>query len=621
MAVDFALGIATTWLAFSLRIDGMHVPQGNEWIPYWFGPLLAFPIFVHFGLYRAIFRYTDLAAIKQILKAVAVYALIYTGVVLAFYIPPNPRSIGVLQPFILSAFIVGVRMFARFWLLAGSIDPRLRVLRRRLLIVGTGDEAVQLANALKGSPEYIQIGFITDDIQLIGRNMVGHRVFALSELRKVIENYEVSDLVIALSSGNHGIKRQIIEECEGLPVHIQTAGLTLDSEHSSIRELDIDDLLGRNHIPANVDLLNLKNHQRVVLVTGAGGSIGSELCRQILSTRPTRLVLFENNEFALYALHHELQQKVSSFYREVHLSPVLGDVRDAHRLREVFKAVKPDTIYHAAAYKHVPLVELNPFEGIRNNFLGTRLTAQVALENGVQDFVLISTDKAVRPTNIMGASKRLAELALQSLADELGVRTRFSMVRFGNVLGSSGSVVPLFRQQIAKLGPVTITDPEVTRFFMTIPEAAQLVIQAGAMAKGGDVFVLDMGEPIRIIDLAKRMITLAGYTVKEPGKADGDIEIKVTGLRPGEKLFEELLIGNDPKPTGHPRIMKANEKSISNTALDQEVEALHHILQTRDVPELKNLLLRLVDGYQPESETFDALAEVKKPDNSGPTSK
>lgn len=612
MSVDIVLGIAATWLAFSLRIDGMHAPHGNEWIPYWFGPLLALPIFIHFGLYRAIFRYTDLAAIKQILKAVAVYAAIYTTVVLAFYIPPNPRSIGILQPFILSAFIVGVRMFARFWLLSSNIDPRLRVLRRRLLIVGTGDDAVQLANALKGSPEYIQIGFVTNDTQLIGRNMAGYRVFSLNELRKIIENYEVSDLVIALGSGAQGTRRQIIEQCKGLPVHIQTAGLTLDSQHSSIRELDIDDLLGRDHIPPNVELLNLKNHNKVVLVTGAGGSIGSELCRQILVTRPARLVLFENNEFALYALHHELQQKVNSFYREVQLSPVLGDVRDAHRLREVFSAVKPHTVYHAAAYKHVPLVELNPFEGIRNNFLGTRLTAKVANELGVEDFVLISTDKAVRPTNIMGASKRLAELALQSLADEPDVKTRFSMVRFGNVLGSSGSVVPLFRQQIAKLGPVTITDAEVTRFFMTIPEAAQLVIQAGAMAKGGDVFVLDMGEPIRIIDLAKRMITLAGYTVKEPGQTEGDIEIKVTGLRPGEKLYEELLIGNDPKPTGHPRIMKANEKSISNSALDEEVEALQNILQTRDVPELKNLLLRLVDGYQAESETYDALTSISK---------
>jgi len=610
MAVDLLLGIAATWLAFSLRIDGMHVPHGNEWIPYWFGPLLALPIFIHFGLYRAIFRYTDLAAIKQILKAVTVYAAIYTGVVLAFYIPPNPRSIGVLQPFILSAFIVGVRMFARFWLLSSTIDPRLRVLRRRLLIVGAGEDAVQLASALKGSPEYIQIGFVSNDNQLVGRNMAGHRVFALDELRKVIENYEVSDLVIALGSGSQGARRRIIEECKGLPVHIQTAGLTLDSQHSSIRELDIDDLLGRDHVPANVELLNLKNHNKVVLVTGAGGSIGSELCRQILATRPARLVLFENNEFALYALHHELQQKVNSFYREVQLSPVLGDVRDTHRLREVFKATRPETVYHAAAYKHVPLVELNPFEGIRNNFLGTRLAAQVANETGVKDFVLISTDKAVRPTNIMGASKRLAELALQSLADAAGVTTRFSMVRFGNVLGSSGSVVPLFRQQIAKLGPVTITDPEVTRFFMTIPEAAQLVIQAGAMAKGGDVFVLDMGEPIRIVDLAKRMIALAGYSVKDADNPTGDIEIKITGLRPGEKLYEELLIGNDPKPTDHPRIMKANEKSISDSELDLEVQALQEILQTRNVPELKNLLLRLVDGYQPETETFDALAKT-----------
>ena len=617
MLLDIALGVLATWLAFSQRIDGLHIPKGNEWIPYWLGPTAALPIFIHFGLYRAIFRYTDLAALKQIMKAIMVYAGLYTAWLLLFHVQPLPRSLGVLQPLILVAFVTGSRMFARFWLLSARVDPRLRLLRRRLLIVGAGDEAIRLSEALKTSPEYLQLGFVDDDPQLVGRNMLGHRVFSTAQLRDVIVNYEVSDLVIALGAGSEGKRKQIIEQCQGLPVHIQTAELTLGDQHASIRELDIDDLLGRGHVPPNVELLNRKNHGKVVVVTGAGGSIGSELCRQVLATRPNRLVLLENNEFALYSIHHELEQRVNSFYQGVELSPILGDVRDAKRLREVFAAVRPHTVYHAAAYKHVPLVELNPFEGVRNNFLGTRITAQVAAETGVADFVLISTDKAVRPTNIMGASKRLAELALQALAAKPHVTTRFCMVRFGNVLGSSGSVVPLFRQQIAKLGPVTITHPEVTRYFMTIPEAAQLVIQAGAMAQGGEVFVLHMGEPIRIVDLAIRMIKLAGYTPKTDAQPEGDIEIKVTGLRPGEKLYEELLIGNNPQPTDHPKIMKAHEAHLPDEAVEQEVAVLQHIMESRDVPALKQLLLRLVDGYQPEADTHNALLQngQKRSDN------
>lgn len=607
IVVDVLLSLVATWLAFSIRIDGFHSPTGNEWIPYWFGPLLALPIFIHYGLYRAIFRYTDLAAIKQIVKGTAVYAVVYTGLLVVFHITPLPRSLGLTQPLILCAFIISSRLFARFWLLSGSVDPRLRILRRRLLIAGSGQSAIQLASALQNSPEYLQLGFISHDQSLIGRNMIGHRVFAVENLKATIQNYEVSDLVLALEPGEEQTRKEIIRQCEGMPVHIQTASFNLGGQHASIKELDIDDLLGREHVPPNVELLNKRTHAKTVLVTGAGGSIGSELCRQILAARPTQLVLLENNEYGLYAIHHELTQMVNSFYPGVALTPVLGDVRDEARLREVFTATQPETIYHAAAYKHVPLVELNPFEGVRNNFIGTRCCAKVAAETGVADFVLISTDKAVRPTNIMGASKRLAELALQALANKPEIATRFSMVRFGNVLGSSGSVVPLFRDQIAKGGPVTITHAEVTRYFMTIPEAAQLVIQAGAMAEGGEVFVLDMGEPIRIIDLAHRMIKLAGYSVRDAATSNGDIEIRVTGLRPGEKLYEELLIGNNPKQTEHPRIMKANEQWISDDEVERVSDNFKSIMQHRDIPALKDMLLRLVDGYQPEQETFDVL--------------
>lgn len=609
MSIDITMSLVATWLAFSIRIDGFHSPSGNEWIPYWFGPLLALPIFIHYGLYRAIFRYTDLAAIKQIVKGTAVYAVVYTVLLVVFHINPLPRSLGLTQPLILCAFIISSRLFARFWLLSGAIDPRLRILRRRLLIAGSGQSAVQLSSALQNSPEYVQLGFVSDDQTLLGRNMMGHRVFGVNQLKSIIQNYEVSDLVLALETGQEQTRKDIISQCEGLPVHIQTASLTLGGQHASIKELDIDDLLGREHVPPNVELLNKRNHNKVVLVTGAGGSIGSELCRQVLAARPIKLILLENNEYALYAIHHELSQMVASFYPGVVLTPVLGDVRDENRLREVFSHTQPETIYHAAAYKHVPLVELNPFEGVRNNFVGTRCCAKVAAEVGVSDFVLISTDKAVRPTNIMGASKRLAELALQALAHKPGMTTRFSMVRFGNVLGSSGSVVPLFRDQIAKRGPVTITHAEVTRYFMTIPEAAQLVIQAGAMAEGGEVFVLDMGEPIRIIDLAKRMIKLAGYSVKDEQTPNGDIEIKITGLRPGEKLYEELLIGNNPKPTEHPRIMKANESWLDDESVELETARFKQIMSERDIPALKTLLLKLVDGYQPEQESFDVLTD------------
>jgi nucleoside-diphosphate-sugar epimerase len=352
-----------------------------------------------------------------------------------------------------------------------------------------------------------------------------------------------------------------------------------------------------NHI-----LLAMNVRSKVVMVTGAGGSIGSELCRQILAVGPSKLLLIEQSEFALYGIHQELEEKLSG--RDIVLVPLLASVQDNERMREIMSTWHPDTVYHAAAYKHVPLVEHNPAEGIKNNVLGTLRTAQAAAENGVSDFVLISTDKAVRPTNIMGASKRLAEMALQALAVN-NTGTKFSMVRFGNVLGSSGSVVPKFRQQIRDGGPISLTHPEVTRYFMTIPEASQLVIQAGAMAKGGDVFVLDMGQSVKIIYLARRMIELSGLTLKDDENSDGDIEIEITGLRPGEKLYEELLIGDNPKPTAHSRIMKAHEEFIPWVDLESKLNALEMALNVNDVSVIRLMMQQLVTGYTPSDEIVD----------------
>ena len=377
---------------------------------------------------------------------------------------------------------------------------------------------------------------------------------------------------------------------------------------SDLRELEIEDLLGRDPVPPQPQLLDKNLRGKVVLVTGAGGSIGSELCRQIIQSGPTQLLLLELNEYALYKVNQDLEKlQAEGLAHRVELIPLLGSVQNAERLREIMRTWRPHTVYHAAAYKHVPLVEHNPAEGVKNNVFGTLLTAQMAAEQGVEDFVLVSTDKAVRPTNIMGTSKRLAEMALQALAADpaQASNTRFSMVRFGNVLGSSGSVVPLFRQQIKEGGPITLTHADITRYFMTIPEAAQLVIQAGAMATGGDVFVLDMGEPVKIIDLARRMVELSGLSIKDANNPGGDIELKINGLRPGEKLYEELLIGDNPLPTQHPRIMKAHEDFLDWARLTLKLEHLQQSLAINDVPQIRTLLKELVPGYQPEVEVVD----------------
>lgn len=617
LSVDAALCVLTVWLSYYLRLgEWVKISGDSFWQPMWavgVSLMLALPIFVVNGFYRAIFRYTGLSALQTILKAIAVYGLLFATVFTAYGVDGVPRTVGLIQPMLLLLTVGASRMLARFWL-GGLYRNQLRLVALpRVLIYGAGNAGRQLAAAMANSHEMRVVGFLDDDDRLHGHVLNGLSIYSPADLPGLVTSLQVSTVLLAIPSVSRHRRNEMIAQM--LRAHVQVRTLPAVSElaqgmvsTSDLRELDIDDLLGREPVAPNHILLGRNITNKVVLVTGAGGSIGSELCRQILSVHPSTLVLIEQSEFALYTIQQELQEKVDG--TNTLLVPVLASVRDAQRLNEVFSDWKPDTVYHAAAYKHVPLVEHNPIEGIRNNTLGTLTAAQAAAEHGVSDFVLISTDKAVRPTNIMGASKRLAEMALQALA-ATSPKTRFSMVRFGNVLGSSGSVVPKFRRQIRDGGPITLTHPDITRYFMTIPEAAQLVIQAGAMAKGGDVFVLDMGDPVRIMDLATRMIELSGLCVRDANNPDGDIEIEITGLRPGEKLFEELLIGNNPRPTSHPRIMKAHEEFLAWPVLLDKLQQLEAVLEQRDVEGTKELLIELVSGYAPQEQNQESDSRLR----------
>lgn len=600
VSLDISLGLVTAWLALGFN-SGEALTAVNTGFAMILAPALAVPVLWRCNVYRTVVRYADLAAIKGILKGVTLFGVLFYVALYLLNIPGVSPEFGVLQPLMLGAGLVGSRIGVRFWLLSLLTDPKMRKLRKRLLIAGSSEKAIRLSAGLNNSMEYLQIGFVDDDIHRVNRFLLGHKVFHLDELSEVIQNYDVSDLVLCFDWQEQHKKARVIESCTGLAVHIQEAQFSIGNDLSAIREIEVEDLLGRAHIPPLPDLMNRKNMGKTVLVTGAGGSIGSELCRQILATRPARLVLLENSEFNLYSIHRELQGRVQAYYPEVELLTELADIRDKDRINQIFRDLRPNTVYHAAAYKHVPLVENNPFEGVQNNTFGTITCAQAALRYDVVDFVLISTDKAVRPTNVMGASKRLAEMYLQALAENVSNQgTRFSMVRFGNVLDSSGSVVPLFRDQIARGGPVTVTHPEVSRYFMTIPEASQLVIQAGAMARGGEVFMLDMGEPVKILDLARRMIDLAGLSIRNTQNPEGDIEIQFINLRPGEKLFEELLISDTPQKTSHPKIKRATEGYLPFNRLSGALDKLTDIMKTKDQEKLREFLMKLVDEHLPE---------------------
>jgi FlaA1/EpsC-like NDP-sugar epimerase len=601
IGLDLILALVATWAAYALRLDSTYYPVGSQWWVYGVAPLLAIPIFIRFGLYRAIFRYTGQAALVATGKAVTLYAMLLTTLLIWAQWPGVPRSLGLLQPILFLLLVGGSRAFARFWLagLAAHNGER----QGRLLIFGAGAAGAQTAVALGMTRQYTLVGFLDDDPSKDGRSINGVAVSKSDKLLQLVRDERITDILLAMPNATRERRNQIIESLQGLPVHVRTLPSMADLASGKvtvqdIHELDVEDLLGREPVPPNAELLAKDLAGQVVLVSGAGGSIGGELARQIVLQQPCQLLLLDHNEFGLYAIHQELSGICRTRQLQVDLMPLLGSVTNPARLAAICDTYRPATIYHAAAYKHVPMVEDNPGEGVRNNVFGTLNMAQAAAASGARRFVLISTDKAVRPTNVMGATKRVAELVLQALAQEhLG--TCFSMVRFGNVLGSSGSVVPLFRKQLAAGGPLTVTHEEVTRYFMTIPEAAQLVLQAGAMGQGGDVFVLDMGQPVKIMDLARRMVQLSGLSVREAAHPTGDIEIEVTGLRVGEKLYEELLIGDDPQPTAHPRIMKAHEPFIPWTALQQELQVLARAAEANDAGAIKSFMVQHVQGYQP----------------------
>ena len=605
VGLDVALALASTWIAFTLRLDELNQPTGMQWWVYVLAPVLSVPVFVKFGLYRAIFRYTGQAALMATAQAVAVYGGLLLGILLWQRWPGVPRSVGVLQPLIFLLLVGASRAMARFWL-AGLQQSRHQS-GGRLLIFGAGTAGVQTASALGISGQFVLLGFVDDDAAKVGRSINGVPVFSPAQVPELVARQGVTDMLLAMPSATRERRNKIIENLRHVPVHIRTLPGLADLASGRVtvqdfKELDIEDLLGRDPVPPDAELLARHLAGKVVLVSGAGGSIGSELCRQILMQRPRQLLLLDHNEFGLYSIHQELQALVKARGITSELLPLLGSVANPQRLQDICRAHQPAVVFHAAAYKHVPLVESNPAEGIFNNVFGTLNMAQAAIDGKADRFVLVSTDKAVRPTNVMGASKRMAELILQALAAQAGSQgTRFGMVRFGNVLGSSGSVVPLFRSQLDHGGPLTVTHAEVTRYFMTIPEAAELVLQAGAMAVGGDVFVLDMGQPVKIMDMAIRMVELSGMTVRDEANPDGEIEIKVTGLRPGEKLYEELLIGDNPTPTDHPRIMKAHEDFLEWPELDAQLQRLRRAADAQDVGAIKAVLQACVQGYVPQT--------------------
>lgn len=621
-ALDAGMGVFSMWVAFTLRLDTLHWPEGNQWIAYILAPVLAFPVLMNLGLYRAIFRYTGMQALLTTGKAIGIYGALLLAILLIGKWEGIPRSVGILQPLIFLLLVGASRSLGWLWLAGRSTAAP-----HRLLIYGAGAAGAQTAAGLVSARNYRLQAFADDDPSKVGRSINGVRVYAPQALPATVQRLGITDVLLALPSAPRQRRQQIIENLRELPVRIRTLpGLTdLASGKVTItdfQDLDIEDLLGRPPVAPDLPLMQRHIAGQTVMVTGAGGSIGSELCRQLAQLGVAELLLVEHSEFALYSIHQELQALAQQGVVACKLTPLLANVNNLQRMSELCRLHRPAHIYHAAAYKHVPMVEANAGEGVQNNVFGTLNMVHAALEHGVGHFVLVSTDKAVRPTNIMGASKRVAELVLQAMAHATEPPfakgqaaalaasrapgtwrspTRFSMVRFGNVLGSSGSVIPLFRQQIAHGGPVTVTHPEVTRYFMTIPEAAQLVLQAGAMAEGGDVFVLDMGEPIRILELARRMVALAGLTVRSNQHPSGDIDITFTGLRPGEKLYEELLIGDNPLPTGHPRILRAQEERFEWHVLQARLGELEAAVQSGELQRMRALLKALVPGYQPEA--------------------
>jgi len=611
--MDTALLPLALFAAFVLRF-GQFWPDVSQikWL-FIIAPIVAIPIFIRLGLYRSVIRYMGAKAVFTIVKGVTLATGALMILAAISHQTEVPWPVFGIYWAIAVVYIGGSRMILRDIF---NVRHTSKSNRQHVIIYGAGAAGVQLANGLYCGQDYLPVAFVDDKKELQGSVINGVKVFAPCEISQIIQDRVVSQILLAIPSASRATRRTILEKLEPLPIHIKTIPGMVDlidqrAAVNDIQEVDIEDLLGRDPVPPHENLLDKCISDKSVMVTGAGGSIGSELCRQIIKLEPTTLVLFDKSEFNLYKIEQDLlniQRRIKSA-KPVRIVAILGSITHQKRVESIIRGFEVNTVYHAAAYKHVPLVEQNPIEGVRNNIFGTLATAQAAKNCKVENFVLVSTDKAVRPTNVMGATKRIAELILQGLSRQKS-STKFCMVRFGNVLASSGSVVPLFRKQIKQGGPVTVTHKDINRYFMTISEASQLVLQSGALAKGGDVFVLDMGEPVRILDLARKMIHLSGFTVKDSNNLDGDIEISFTGLRPGEKLFEELLIDNKAISTEHELIMRAEETELPWPILNEILNKLDTACHEFDFLMVRKLLKNAVAGYCPQCDIEDLVWKV-----------
>lgn len=614
---DALICLFAVFLAYYLRL-GFWPTWKDAIYPAIVSIALALPTFVTLGLYRAIFRHSGKAATLAIAWAVTIYGLGYASVYTLVGIPGVPRTVGLIQPLLVFVFIAASRSFASSLLgeTYQSLIGQTKI--PQVIIYGAGSAGRQLARALVSSNQMRLVGFVDDDRGLAGSILYGVPIVGPDDLASLVAKKSVSDILLAVPSATRKRRNEIVSRLHALNLHVRTLPSVLELATgrvsvNDLKDLEIEDLLGRNPVAPDYQLLRRELAGQVVLVTGAGGSIGGELCRQIIGAEPSLLLLVEQSEFNLYSIHQDLSRTLAQSGGEsVGLVPLLASTTDERRMDEIISTWRPNIIYHAAAYKHVPLVEFNVVEGVRNNVFSTLCLARMAHKYSVGRFLLVSTDKAVRPTNVMGATKRLAEMITQAMQERYA-DTIFSMVRFGNVLGSSGSVVPLFRRQIIAGGPITVTHPEITRYFMTVSEAAQLVLQAGAMARGGDVFVLDMGEPVKIAELARNMVELSGLTVRDEANPDGDIEITFNGLRPGEKLYEELLIGDNPTPSEHPRILRSNERFLSWPELGGYLASLKAALDNGDAASVRTLLGQVVPEYRPNSDMVDLVTMAIAP--------
>lgn len=618
--------VLTDLAALPLALWSGYVLRLSEWWPeryllvsWWLFllvPAVGIYIFMRLGLYRAVVRFMGAQAIWAVFKGVMLLALFLWAVAFVAKIDPFPRSVPINFALAALVYVGGSRLLVRHyyhWLLKHYVN------KDAVLIYGAGGAGIQLATALSDGREFYPVGFIDDDKSLWGSTIKNLPVYSPFELSEIVDDASVKYVLLAVPHASNRERKLMLEHVNGVNVHVQTVPsmpelLSGQASIEQLREVRIEELLGRDPVPPMPSLLAKCIEDKVVMVTGAGGSIGSELCRQVIAQKPKTLVLLEINEYGLYRIEQDVARIAKENGSSIPIYALLGSVTNRDRVGKAIQRFGVDTIYHAAAYKHVPIVEHNVVEGVCNNILGTQVLAEEAARVGIERFILISTDKAVRPTNIMGATKRFAEMILQDLATK-NKKTIFSMVRFGNVLGSSGSVVPLFRSQIEKGGPITVTHKEITRFFMTIPEAACLVIQAGSMAEGGDVFVLDMGESVKIVDLAKRMIQLSGLELRSEENPDGDIEIQFSGLRPAEKLYEELLVGDNVIGTEHSKILRANETHLDNATLQNYLNEMRSAIEENDYDNLQKLLANAVYGYKPHGEVVDHLKPKDLPNS------